>query len=92
MTFSSVLCLQHNYYALISLSFYPQPSSASPYCLDRSQIGKIKWFEMQYAARTVCFQFQPSIKQALCNGDEQIELFPIAGDACQIDSKKFNTH
>jgi hypothetical protein len=58
--------------------------------MDRSQIGKKKWFEMQYAARTVCFQ--PSIKQALCNGDEQIELFPIAGDAYQMDSKKFITH
>jgi hypothetical protein len=35
--------------------------------------------------RTVCFQ--PSLKEDLHHGDEQIEFFPIAGDAYQMDGK-----
>jgi hypothetical protein len=37
--------------------------------------------------RTVCFQ--PSLNENLRHGDEQIELFPIAGDAYQMDGKEF---
>jgi hypothetical protein len=40
--------------------------------------------------RTVCFQ--PSLKENLRHGDEQIELFPIAGDAYQMDGKAFIFH